>query len=143
MPCIFSERMLGPILSYKLTSGNKNNFSDILNISEGLENRILKYKHCTDIDELVSLVYCKRYITSRIRRALYSIIFNLEKSDVLPTYTKILAFSDTGRTFLNSVKKTSKIELYSKISRKDIFKNQVLNEEVRVNALINNILVDN
>ena len=130
---------LGLLLSYKLNLGDGNNFSDIMNISEGLENRILKYKSCTDLEKIVSEIYCKRYIAPRIRRAILSIIFDLKKSDALPTYTRVLALNDNGKRYLNRAKKTSTIKIYSRITKKDIYNDPFLAEEIKINSIIDNI----
>ncbi len=134
------DEALGLLLSYKLSLDDENDFSDILNISEGLNNRILKQKNCTDLEKIVSEIYCKRYIAPRIRRAILSIIFDLKKSDALPTYTRVLALNDTGKKYLNSVKKTSSIKIYSKITKKDIYNNSLLAEELKINSIIENII---
>ncbi len=134
-----TNKTLATLLSYKLSLGDENDFSDILNISEGLNNRILKFKSCTDLEEIISGIYCKRYIVPRIQRAILSIVFDLRKSDIMPTYTRVLALNDTGKKYLNSIKEKSKIKIYSKLTKKDIYSDSLLKEEIRINSIINNI----
>lgn len=139
IPYYSYDEALGLLLSYKLNIGDENNFSDIMNISEGLNNRILKHKACTDLEKIVSEIYCKRYIAPRIRRAILSIVFDLKKSDVMPSYTRVLALNETGKKFLNRAKKTSTIKIHSRITKKDIYNDPLLAEEIKINSIIENI----
>lgn len=123
------------LLKYKLNISQKSDFGDYLNISEGLNNRILKYKNESDFEKTIDSIKCKRYVRTRIQRALLSILFDIKKDNALPTYTRVLAFNETGQKFLKETKKTAKIKIYSKITKKNIFNDKFLKEELKINAL--------
>lgn len=125
------------LLKYKLNNGDENNFENHLNISEGLNNRILKFKNEESLEEIITLIKCKRYVRTRIQRALYSIIFDIKKEESLPSYTRVLALNKTGQKFLRSIKDKSKIKIYSRITRNDILNDSSLREEIRINNIRN------
>lgn len=125
------------LLKYRLTAGDEYDFENHLNISEGLNNRILKFKGEDSFEKIVDSIKCKRYVRTRIQRALYSILFDIKKEDVLPSYTRVLALNKTGQKFLNSIKKKSKIKIYSRITKKDILNDKLLSEEIRINNIRN------
>ena len=54
--------------------------SKIADVSEGIENRILRLsKECVDLDSLVKAVSTKRYTESRVRRILVSALLNVDQ----------------------------------------------------------------
>ena len=121
---------LWKLLSYKLKLGKADNFESIMNISEGLNNRILKYANSKSFEECVDAVSCKRYPKARIRRALMCVLLDFEKSDIPPTYTRVLASGETGNKLLKKAKKTSSIQILSRITKKDIYNIPFLREEI-------------
>lgn len=133
------EEQLFPALKYRLIIGQEENLSNINNISEGLQNRILANRDASSFAELISKVKCKRYPETRIRRALYSILLNLQKSDDNPTYTRVLAHNDNGRKILRKMKNTSRIPIFSKITKKDLYEYPQLQKELLCNELFKTI----
>lgn len=92
---------------------NRNTVSNLHNINfmdEGLDNAFLKTK-CLSFDEIASELTSSRYTTSRIRRSLLQIIFNItkEESDVCKSELnpRVLGFNSKGQKHLNSIKKES------------------------------------
>jgi predicted nucleotidyltransferase len=128
------------LLSYRLNLGDKFDFENHQNISEGLNNRILKYKDSKSIAEFIENIKCKRYTQTRIRRALYSILLDIKQNEtrlVMPSYTRLIAMTKTGQAFLSSTKKKHNIKVYSKITKKDIFTNLQLKKELTCNSIYN------
>ena len=124
------------LLNYRLILGDEADFENHANISEGLNNRILKYKNEKAIEDIISKIKCKRYTETRIRRALYSILLDIKKDDIIPpTYTRVLAMTETGQKFLNSIRKTKQIEIYSKITRNAVYNNPQLKKELMINEI--------
>lgn len=123
------------MLNYRLSLGNGQDLSDIQNISEGLQNRILSARGKESFRELIDSIKCKRYPETRIRRALYCILLDIKKSDQLPNYTRVLAFTETGRKLLKELKKTTNIKLYSRITKADILENSQLQKELFCNEI--------
>ena len=129
------EESIYPLLQYRLIMGTKENLSDINNISEGLENRILANRNATSFSDMVDKIRCKRYPETRIRRALYSILLNIKKSEELPSYTRVLAYNETGQKILRNIKQNSKIPVFSRITKKDIFSHPQLQHELFCNEI--------
>ena len=137
----FEDKLIN-LLNYRLTLGDEFNFSNHANISEGLNNRILKYRG-QSIEEFIAKIKCKRYTETRIRRALYSIILDIKKEDILcpPTYTRVLAMTETGQKFLNSIRKTKSIETYSNLTKPIIYNNPQLKKELMINEIYKQLTI--
>ncbi|MBO5409390.1 MAG: nucleotidyltransferase family protein [Clostridia bacterium] len=131
---IFEDSLI-PCLKYRLLCATQEDISGINNISEGLENRFLKYRDQASLQNIIDAVKCKRYPETRIRRALYSLLLNIPKSEDLPGYTRVLAFTKTGQDFLKATKESSALTIYSRLTKKDIAKNPQLRKELYCNEL--------
>lgn len=77
----FEDRdYLSPILLYRLSEMTAAELRDIADVSEGIENRILRLaKECADADALVKAVSTKRYTESRVRRILLNALLRVDK----------------------------------------------------------------
>lgn len=119
-PFIFEEEMF-KFIKYKIVSECVN-FNKLLEISEGLDNKIIKeiYKS-SSYNEFVLNIKSKRYTYTKISRLLTQIFIgldcydskNLFSKDLL--YARILGFNDKGREILKIMKKTSTIPLITKV----------------------------
>ena len=133
---IKTEEELWELISYRLKLGCENNFENIMNMSEGLNNRIIKLADCSSFSECVEKASCKRYPKSRIRRALFSILFNFEKNPSLPTYTRVLALNENGRKILSASKKTVQLPVLSRVTKKDIYNIPFLKQELTTEKIL-------
>ena len=81
---------------------------------EGLENRIraAAAEHY-GFDAICGAVKSKRYTLSRIRRIVLSAALDLPKS-IAPSYARVLAMNETGKSLLKEIKKKSDIEIITK-----------------------------
>lgn len=108
-------------LKYIINRSSKEELHDISHISEGLENRILKMTEFQSVDELIELLLTRRYTNSHIKRALIHILCNTKASMLdsfdIP-YLRILGMNDTGKEYLNIIKKNVTIPLITKIKGK-------------------------
>lgn len=109
------------LICYKILS---QNLSDIGEIREGIENRILKgVPCCKTFDELVLYAKSKRFTYTSVSRMLIQTLLNLKKSDLCdkPQYTRVLGANEKGREILAKARKTSTIPIITKGSdAKDI-----------------------
>ena len=88
-----------------------NNLSNILDVDEGLEYRLLKeIKETNNFDDFIDKIKTKRYTYNRINRMLIHILLGIKKEDAsLPLdYINILGFNKKGKNYLNILKKESK-----------------------------------
>jgi len=84
----------------------------ISGISEGLENRIKKaVLGVNSLDELLTAVKTKRYAHSSIRRIILSSYLGITEKErfTLPSYIKVLDYSEKGQKILNVIKKSSEL----------------------------------
>ncbi len=92
------------LLHYKLRT-NQSELSDILDITEGIENRIINYaKTNFNISDIVSEVKTKRYTYTKIQRALLHIILDIKKDDLKPcNYLRVLGFRKSSEHLLSKL----------------------------------------
>lgn len=122
---IFEEDMFSYI-KYKLLTDDTA-LSKLPDASEGLDNKIYKeILNSHSLDELILSSKSKRYTYTRISRILAQCFLNLENYDLLKLaktpapYARVLAFNDTGRTILKQIKKTSDIDIITKLPRNNL-----------------------
>lgn len=103
---IASIENLERALLYRLRTTSVNELCDIAEVGQGLENRIIKAKNASSLDELLETLRTKRYPLARIRRILLHILLDIKSSDIrsLPPYGRVLAFNDMGRQILKITK---------------------------------------
>ena len=97
---------------YRLRMMDIRDFSNLPDISEGLENRLYKaVRNGTSADEIMRLTKCKRYTMSRIRRSIVHSFLGITKSDydILPKYIRVLGFNKRGREILHTMRSVCKL----------------------------------
>lgn len=101
---------------YKLRTMTAEDFLQIEDVSEGLENRIVKaVASSVSLEELYDNIKTKRYTHSRIRRIVLRAFLGITKDmPKEPQYLHILAFNDRGRELLAQMKKTAKLPIITK-----------------------------
>ncbi|MBO4339080.1 MAG: nucleotidyltransferase family protein [Clostridia bacterium] len=98
------------ILSY-LRRFDRDYFSSLPDISEGIENRLCSsVREACSLEELYTLVKTKRYTMARVKRLVLSAYLGITSdfSDSLPPYIKVLGFNDRGREVLKISKEKVK-----------------------------------
>ncbi len=102
-PCSISK--LETAILCKLRTLKESDFDKIFDISEGLENKLIKAIKCaTTLEELYDKVKSKRYSHARIRRIVLHAFLEIDKSMCTPKYIKILAMSKNGSEILRRAK---------------------------------------
>lgn len=111
-------------LRYKLLIEGEN-INNILDVSEGIDNKILKeIIDSKNINELILKVKSKRYTYTRISRILLSFFIGLENYDIncigknYENYIRPLAFNSKGREILKEIKKKKSIDIVTKVPKK-------------------------
>lgn len=106
-------------LKYEIISSSKEDLYKIFGMTEGLENRIKSIKEFHSVEDLIKKTISKRYTNSKIKRSLVHILCQTKKellSNIEVPYIRILGMNDTGKKYLNSVKKDLKVPLISKVT---------------------------
>ena len=104
----------------------------ISDVSEGLENRILKCaKETSSFMELCDAVKSKRYAHSRIRRILLHSYLGItaEMQKEAPSYIRILDFNSKGQELLNKIKQATNLPLVKNTSDVNRLKNPVIKNQ--------------
>ena len=102
------------LLKYKIIT-DKDNLNKYLTVDEGIENRIIKYINKSNTwNELVDITKTKRYTYNKINRMLLHILLGITKEDNnKEIYLRILGFNQNGRIYLNQIKKTIQLPIYT------------------------------
>ncbi|SHE60615.1 nucleotidyltransferase [Clostridium fallax] len=113
-----------PFIRYNLLV-NSDALKFIPEVSEGLDNRILKSLwSSSSLDELILKIKSKRYTYTRINRILCSIFigtydFNiLNLRDTSPSYGRVLGLNKKGSKILKAIKNKGNINLITKVPSK-------------------------
>ncbi len=101
-------------LKHQLLVASPSSIASIMDVSEGMENRILKALDTThDYDSFMEALLTKRYTKTRIARALLHIYLNHTKEkfnqyykDMSP-YLKVLAMNSNGQKLIKAIKKAN------------------------------------
>ena len=105
---IYDTSALDNTVLYLLRSKKAEEIAEINDITEGLENALIKAAaKCSDVTSLIGEVSGKRYTKTKIARILVSLLLGTDKKIIRkePTYARILAFNDTGRKIINKADK--------------------------------------
>ena len=119
---IFDEEMF-KYIKYKIQT-NCINFNNLYEITEGLENKIIKeISSSNSYDEFILKIKSKRYTYSKISRLLTHIYLGLDNDyfknieDTNNLYARVLGFNKKGREILSLIKSNSSIPLITKVPR--------------------------
>ena len=109
-----------PLLKYKILT--EADLSIYQTVDEGIDKAIKKeITTATSYDDLVMKLKSKRYTYNKITRMLLHILcgFTKEKAQQFRniSYIRLLGFNQTGREYLNSIKKTVPVPIISKINK--------------------------
>ena len=126
----------------KLRCMTANDFLQIEDVTEGLENRIAEMvKISTSLDELYDNIKTKRYTHSRIRRIVLKAYLGINKhfTENVP-YIRILGFNQKGKEILAGMKKSADLPIinrYSDIHTLDEYGKALFELECRCTDLYN------
>ncbi len=113
---------LSSIFHYKLVDLGEKKLSQIAEISEGLENRFLKYagEHYK-ISDIISSVKTKRYTYTRLSRAALNIILGVTKNQFDNykhkglAYVRVLGFKRSSQQLLSLIQERSSLPLITNL----------------------------
>lgn len=123
------------ILNYNIISSTEETLSNIMDIDENLQNRILNLKkYYNSIDELSKTLYTKNYTHSRINRILMHMLLNLKSEDIkylynVPIkYVRVLGSNKKGFEIINKIKENSDVEVLTKFSDYKLLNSDIINK---------------
>lgn len=140
----YLNKNLNLIDSYKYLSYNiiinKDKLNEYLDVDEGIEKRIIdSLKISSNWSELVKNIKTKRYTYNKINRMLLHILLDIKKEDnQKDIYLRILGFNNQGQTYLNKIKKSIDIPLFTTYKNNKIKALNIELKSTEIYALITN-----
>ncbi|MBC8590474.1 nucleotidyltransferase [Wansuia hejianensis] len=123
------------IIKYLLLLKDKNQLNNILDIENGLENRIIeKSSLYNSIEKIVGAITTKRYPITRIQRILIHLLNNLDGNTIrelysyVPQYIRILGANKKGLELLKLIKENSNLSIITKFADYHKLDNKVINK---------------
>jgi predicted nucleotidyltransferase len=107
---------LFPVFIGQLKMMSKDRFDSIYGLTEGIENRFLKATEADDYLAFLEAVKTPRYTYSHLQRTLMHLLLSTPKAFKAydsPPYLRLLGMTETGKTYLNHIKKQLSIPLYT------------------------------
>lgn len=114
-----------PFLIYRIMTMSPRQLNQIEGVDEGIQNRIKRFaKNATCFEDLMNKVKTKRYTWTRLQRMFTHILTNTLKTDynvndfnTVP-YIRLLGMNQTGKHYLNKIKKDLSIPLITQLTSK-------------------------
>lgn len=115
------------LIKYKIISSTPEKLKEIFEVTEGLENKVLKeINNSNSYDEFIHNIKSKRYPLSKIKRMLINILLDITKEDFEYAinnkigYAHILACSENGKVLLSEISKKSNLDLITSLNKNTI-----------------------
>ncbi|MCM1285321.1 MAG: nucleotidyltransferase family protein [Acetobacter sp.] len=126
----------------KLRVMKKDDFLQIEDVSEGLENRLVNaVKTASTLEEIYDNAKTKRYTHSRIRRIILKAYLGITRDFAFDApYIRILGFNSRGKEILSRMKKTAYLPIisrYADIKKADENSQRLFELECRCTDLYN------
>lgn len=116
-------KLLWPLISYQLRMLTPRQIAGRCQCSEGLENLLKSASSCSDLTEALRCCSTSRYPASRIRRLFLQLLLNRPVTywqQREPAYLRLLAFNNTGRMLLKSIKSHGQLPVITKLGRRPL-----------------------
>lgn len=109
-------------LLFLLRRTTASELQTIIEMSEGLENRILEAAHQESISSITDFcmaIKSKRYTYTKIQRTLLHILLNITEAYAInePAYIRVLGFNATGQKLLKEMKKKANLPILIRPAR--------------------------
>ncbi|WP_129726894.1 nucleotidyltransferase [Ectobacillus funiculus] len=108
-----------PFLKYKLLTMSPAQLSNIYEVQEGLEHRILSaVKEASSFISFMEALKTKRYTWTRLQRLLVHVLTHTTKEEMrvnTPAYIRLLGMSKKGQSYLSAYKKAASLPLVANI----------------------------
>ena len=113
--------MYWPFLKYRILSSSATELSEIYEVEEGIENRLIESaKQSSSFQQFMTLSKTKRYTWTRIQRICIHILTHSRKKELephsFPSYIRLLGMNEIGQKYLQEVKKELSLPFISKVS---------------------------
>lgn len=134
------------IFQYLLRTSTRDELMRIMDMENGLENRILdKGQRKNDINEIINSIQTRRYPKTRIQRIFIHLLNRLYKDTIKeiysksPSYIRILGSNNKGLELLNKIKETSKIPVVTKYADSKYLDDNCIRKMLRIEENATNL----
>lgn len=103
---------------YLINSSGKDKLSQLFNMREGFENRILKTHQFENTDDLIEQLITRRYTYSAIKRMLAHLICQTPSSLITgfeSPYIRVLGMNKIGKDYLSTIKKKVTVPIVTNV----------------------------
>lgn len=130
------------ILSHLIKTTSKKDLQNILDINEGLENRIKKaYDLYFNINDIISFIKTKRYTYTKIQRALLHILLDIKITDIdnlnKNSYIRVLGFRKDKQFLLKQLIQNSSVPVITNLKNFDTSNNMLQKEIITTDIYYN------
>jgi len=132
---------LSPIFHYILRTHSPKALQSYIDVSEGLENRLIKYAEDNRlISDIIVAAKTKRYTYLRLQRAVLHMILGMTKANLAayesaggPQYIRVLGFNSKRPELLRLLEKHATLPIVVNLKKADLppLATQMLDEEIR------------
>lgn len=136
------------IIVYLLRTTSSQKIKKLLNIEQGLENRLIdKAFKYNDLEDIINAVSSKRYPKTRIQRILIHLLHSLYSDDfyevekVYPSYIRVLGINKNGFDILNKIKFSSNVSIINKFANYKDLKDKDINNVINYDKISSDIFV--
>lgn len=119
------------ILIYLIRTMEKDKIKNLIDMENGLENRIIeKGFSSNNIEDIINTITSKRYPKTRIQRLFIHLLNGLYENDFLdmyktyPSYIRVLGSNKKGLLLLKEIKKRSSIPIITKFANYKYLKDE-------------------
>jgi len=150
------QQDLSLLLKYKLLLHSKSGYTDFVDITDDLSDKIRKnLESYTDIQDFCELLHSKDLTYTRISRCLLHILLDIKKdtlnqfiADDYVYYARILGLRQSAFELLNAMKRNASLPLISKLAdAKDVLKTsayatEMLNSDIFASHIYDAVATD-
>lgn len=132
------EESIDDIITYLLRIKKPKDLLKYADVNEGIENLIIKTAlREFGIKDIAMGVKSKRYTYTRIKRILYNILLDIDKSEreIKPQFARVLAFNEKGQEILSKIKKKSDIPVFTNPTKDMYKKYEILNTDLKASYI--------
>lgn len=126
------ENNLYKLLQFQLL--NTLNYSNIKEVNEGIENRLINFINEKDYNSFINNVKSKRYTINKIKRLILYILLNVDKKfeNSNAYYLRVLGMNNNGKKYISSLPKEIKKQIITSFKNID---NELVNMELKTTKL--------
>ncbi len=109
------------IFGYILRTAPTDKLAEIADMTEGLENRFLKYAHLGSISSITDKVKTKRYTRTKLQRAALHCILGITKAmqQRPPSYIRVLGIKKTKMHLLSELTQKSSLPVVTRVKENE------------------------